>query len=295
MAGEERFEETVAGGTIAARLFAGDGPVARIHVLHGAVGVPRDFYAPFAQWLGSLPGEACLIYGYRGLGDPPERLRRSTITLGDWGVVDQDHMLGWAASNFPRAELRVIGHSLGGFMTMFHADAGRIHTLTAVCSGPAWWRRTPRAHRHKAWLFWYVLGPLANRLRGYSDGRINGIGADLPIAAFEQWKRWCTNPDLHRPDWGGVLPEPDLSAFTGRLRLIAAADDWIIAPDVVRDLARFYPAAREVTFRSFTPAEAGAPALGHFGLFRRRASRAWPAIAGLAVSPPRFDGPGAAG
>lgn len=276
----ETFTETIAGTPVEARLF-GPPDSACIHVLHGAVGVPRDFYAPFAEWLGGQPGQACLIYGYRGLGAPAAELRRSRMTLADWGVTDQGHMLAWAARAFPDTDLRVIGHSLGGFMTMFHAHAARVTTLTAVCSGPAYWANTPLAHRHKALLFWYLLGPLTNLVRGYSDGRFNGIGADLPVTTFQQWKRWCTNPDLHMPDWGGALPQPDTQAFRGDLRLFGATDDWIIAPPVVRDLARFYPAARNVDFRALAPADAGAPALGHFGLFRRRAAAAWPLIAGV--------------
>lgn len=280
MVEERRIAQDIGGTPVEGRLFL-SGDVRVIHVLHGAVGVPRDFYAPFAEWLGGQDGMACLIYGYRGLEDPPAAMRRSRLTLGDWGVTDQGHWLGWAAREFAGAELRVIGHSLGGFMTMFHPDAHHVTRLNAVCSGPAYWRTTPLAHRHKALLFWYVLGPLTNLVRGYSDGRFNGIGANLPTTTFRQWKTWCTNPDLHMPDWGGALPQPDTQAFRGALRLIAATDDWIIAPPVVRDLARFYPAARSVAFQALSPGEAGAPALGHFGLFRRRASKAWPVIAGL--------------
>lgn len=263
-----------------ARLFLPEGAPAAAVVLHGATGVPRDYYAPFARWMATERGAACLIYGYRGTGDlSPEAQRRSKVTMIDWGLLDQSAALSWLRARLPDAPLRVIGHSLGGFMTMLHKDAGAVAQLTAVCAGPAWWRRAPAAGRGRAFAFWHVLGPGAVTMRGYLPGKALGLGQNMPAGVFRDWKRWCTNRDLHMPDWGGALPRPVDPPFAGRLTLVGASDDEMIPPAVVRDLARFYPAARATEYREMTPEAAGLPRLGHIGAFAPRAKAIWPLIA----------------
>lgn len=250
----------------------GDEPAAA-YVLHPATGVPWDYYRPFAEWLAEQ-GFAVLQYGYRRDGRAPAALRRSRISMSDWGIADQNAALNALAERLPGVELRAIGHSLGGFMTMFHDRAHELASLTAVCSGPAYWRRTPWPQRLGVWAYWYVLGPAAVALLGYLPGRLLGGSEDIPAPAFREWKRWCTNPDLHRPEWGRTLPMPREDAFRGRLNLVAARDDTIIPPEVVRDLARFYPAARA----EFHVAEADKGPIGHLSIFRPRNAHHWPRL-----------------
>lgn len=244
---------------------------AAVYVLHPAVGVPRDYYAAFADWVAEQ-GHAILTYDYRG--DGPGHLRRSRIRLQDWGVEDQNAALNALAARFPGAELRVIGHSLGGFMTMFHDRAGEVARLVAICSGPAYWRRTPMPQKVQAFLFWYLLGPAAAGAMGYLPARLLGGSVDLPKPVFAQWRQWCTNPDLHQPWWGKDLPMPRRDGFQGDLRLVGVADDWMIPVDVVHDLARFYPGAR-VTRAAVQPQ---GRAIGHISVFRPRNAAHWPGL-----------------
>jgi predicted alpha/beta hydrolase len=262
------------------RLFMPGGAPKAAVVLHGATGVPRDFYAPFARWLAEDRGLACLIYAYRGTEDTsPEAMRRSKVAMIDWGLHDQSAALSWLREHVPEAPLRVIGHSLGGFMTMMHADAGAVTRLTAVCSGPAYWRRAPAATRPRTFAFWHLLGPMGIALRGYLPGKALGLGQNMPAGVFRDWKRWCTNRDLHMPDWGGALPRPTQPPFAGRLTLVGVSDDEMIPPPVARDLARFYPDASGHEYREITPGAAGLRRVGHIGPFAPRAKAIWPLIA----------------
>ncbi|MEM7438120.1 MAG: alpha/beta hydrolase [Pseudomonadota bacterium] len=259
--------------TLPARLYLPEGTPKRAYVLHPATGVPRDYYGKFAAWVAEQ-GFAILTYGYRSDGSTAQALRASTVTMKDWGVDDQNAALNTLTERFPDAEICAIGHSLGGFMTMFHDRAGDLSRLSAVCSGPAYWRRTPWPRRAGVIAFWFLMGPLLGRFTGYLPAKILGGTEDLPLTAFYQWRRWCGNRDLHMPDWGTSLPQPDTDAFKGRLNLVAASDDWIIAPPVVRDLARFYPSA-EV---SFTELSASKGPIGHMTVFRPRNAHHWPAL-----------------
>lgn len=266
---------TIASGAYAlpARLYRPAGAAKAAYVLHPATGVPRDYYAAFCDWVAGQ-GFAILSYGYRSDGASADALKGSRIRMSDWGIADQNAALNALADRCPGLELRVIGHSLGGFMTMFHDRASEVASLSAVCSGPAYWRRSPRARRAGVWGFWFVLGPLATFLRGYLPGRLLGGSEDLPKTAFAQWKAWCGNPELHRPFWGRDLPTPDISAFAGRLNLIGVSDDWQIPPEVVSDLRSFYPAARP----QMQVIEARDRPIGHLSVFRPRHAEHWPKL-----------------
>ncbi|TYO85406.1 alpha/beta hydrolase family protein [Oceanicella actignis] len=270
---------TPPGLTLRGRLFEPEGRTPEVAaVIHPATGVPRDYYARFARWLAAERGVACLIYGYRATDDrSPRALRRSTVGMSDWGVCDQEAALAWLCARHPDAEIRVVGHSLGGFMTMFHKDAHRVARLIAVASGPAWWRAAPLRGMPMAFLFWHVLGPLAVRALGYLPGSRLGLGEDMPPGVFREWKRWCCNRDLHRPDWGGRLPAPVSPPFSGRLIIAAIEDDAILSPATAARLAEFHPEA-ESELRVISPRDAGTRAIGHVGLFRQANAAAWPLV-----------------
>ena len=262
--------------TLPARLFLPEDAPAAAYVIHGATGVPWDYYTPFAEWVADQ-GFACLTYAYRSDGQDVASIKSSTVTMSDWGIAGQNAALNTLTTRFPDLPIRVIGHSLGGFMTMFHDQTARVERLSAICSGPAYWRRAPRHALLPTWLFWYVLGPVSMATLGYVSKRFLGATDHLPSSAFRQWKRWCTNPDLHMRDWGKLLPQPDAEAFAGRLNLVALADDHMIPPPVVADLARFYPAA-QASFKTLDPADIGPKLIGHLAVFRPRAKQFWPEL-----------------
>lgn len=272
---------TADGWTLAGRLFLPDGEPLLAIVLHGATGVPRDYYAKFAAWLAGARQAAVLIYDYRDCGwsaRGPVRAARSD--MGDWAVSDQAAALDWLAARYEGLPLEVVGHSLGGMGLPFHEKADRVRRLTTVATGPSHWTRHPLNYIGKAAAFWFVLGPVATLLLGYLPGRILGQGEDLPARAFWQWRRWCTTRGFYRRDWGRALPQPDLTRMTGEVRLIAVADDPMIPPPVVRDHAAFFPAAT-ISHLVVKPQEVGVKTIGHLRLFSERCKAAWPLVAGV--------------
>lgn len=283
----ERLMEIVCGDGVrlAARVFepAGVPPGVAI-VLHGATGVPRDYYAAFARWLAEARGAAVLTYDYRDSGHSARGpVRRSRASMGDWGVLDQGAALEFACETWPDLPVEVVGHSLGGMFLPFHARADRVRQLTAVASGPAFWTRHPPGFLPQVIAFWFLAGPVATLLNGYMPGRLLGLGADLPAPVYWQWRRWCTSPRFHRVDWGGALPQPDPARVTGKVRLVGIADDPMIPPPVVRDLAAFYPQA-EIEHLEIAPAAYGLKAIGHLRVFSERCKAAWPVIAGAVAA-----------
>lgn len=258
--------------TLSARVFTPLHAPKAAYVLHCATGVPASYYAKFAQWVADQ-GFAILTYDYRQDAD----VKASAIDMADWGIADQNAALNTLISLFPETEIRVIGHSLGGLTTAFHENAHRISRFSAVCSGPAYWRRAPFPHNLTAFMFWYIMGPLGIAITGSVPSRLLGTPSPIPKHAFRQWRRWCCNRHLHRPDWGKAMPRPDLHAVTARLSLIAVSDDGLVPPVCVADLAAFYPHANS-TFETVAPSDAKAEKIGHLAIFRPKCAALWPKL-----------------
>ena len=266
---------TADGARLAARWLSPPSPQ-RTVVLHGATAVPRRFYEPFAEWLAGHAKARVLIYDYRDCG-LSVRAGRARASMGDWMIGDQGTALAEAARVAADGPLEVIGHSLGGLGLLFHKEAPRVRRLVAVASGAGYWRNHPLRETPRVAAFWFLLGPATARVLGYVPRQITGFGEHVPREAFQQCRRWCLNPDFHRVDWGRVLPEPNLDAFAGRLRMVGVADDAIIPPASVRGLARFYPAA-QAQFALIERADADGQPIGHAGMFKPSRRAAWPKI-----------------
>jgi len=271
------------GAVLSGSLFQPAGPPQAIFILHGATGVPQDYYARFARWLAQAQGAAVLTYDYRDSGRSARGpVRQSRVTMGDWAVRDQGAALDFACQRFPDLPVEVVGHSLGGMALPFHAGAGRVRRLTAVASGPVHWTDHPAGFMPQVLGFWFLAGPAVTAMMGYMPGRLLGMGADLPAGVYWQWRRWCISRPFYRVDYDRSLPRPDPGRFTGTLRLVAIADDPMIPPHAAYRLATLYPAAA-VEQVLLTPADAGVASIGHLRVFSERCRAAWPRLMGLAA------------
>ncbi len=266
------------GASLAGKLFEPKVAPRLAIVIHGGTGTPRDYYGPFAQWLSASRSAAVLIYDYREFGHSATGpVRRAKATMAQWGVVDQGAALDYVCRRFPKIPIEVIGHSLGGMFFAFHRNAPRVRCFTAVASGPAHWTRHPLSYTPKVLAFWFLGGPLLTATLGYMPGRTIGLGSDIPAGVYWQWRRWCVSRQFHRGDWGKDLPIPDLESVKGPVRLISIADDVVIPPGVVEDLAQFYPHA-QIENKVISPADIGVAAIGHTGIFAERSRSAWPLL-----------------
>ena len=247
-------------------------------VLNGATGVPQGYYQAFARWLAETQNLACLTYDYRDFGlSATGPIRQSKATMVDWGVYDQQGALRTLCDAFPDTPIWVIGHSIGGMMLPFQNGADRVERMITVASGPVHIRDHPLHYLPAALTFWYGAGPIATKLLGYLPGKILGLGADIPSGVYWQWRRWCTTPGFNRHDIGGALPQPDISAMCGEMKVVAVADDAMVPSEAVWRLMALYPEAnkRQLTLR---PEAFGLKQIGHIGAFARRNAALWPAV-----------------
>lgn len=247
-------------------------------VLHPATGTAAGYYRAFATWLAAERDCAVLTYDYRDFGASatgPMRLSRATMI--DWGLRDQAAALAALGHLVPGVPRWVIGHSLGGLWLGFHPAMAGVERVVTVGSGLIHVSDHPASYQWKARAFWHGPIPMLANALGYLPGARLGLGPDLPLGVYQDWRRWCLTPGFHLSDIGRRLPMPNPALVTADLRLVAMADDPMVPPPAVWRLMGTYPQAtkRQLVLR---PDDFGLQRIGHLGPFHRSNSVVWPAL-----------------
>jgi predicted alpha/beta hydrolase len=266
------------GALLRGRIFRPKGAPRAALVIHGATGAPARFYRAFAQWAAAERDLAVLTYDYRDFGASLRKpVSRSKATMADWGRHDQAAALATLARMLPDTPLWVIGHSVGGLWLGWHEAMARVERTVTIGAGLIHVTDHPLRYRWKARLFWSAPVRAAAATVGYLPGQMIGLGADLPRGVYEDWRRWCLTPGWHLSEVGRSLPLPDPQRVTGRLKMIAVADDDMVPPAAVWRARALYPEAMKEQL-VLRPADFGLRNIGHIAAFHRRNAVLWPAI-----------------
>lgn len=262
------------GTKLAATFFEPAAPNGGAILLNSGTGIPRQFYAAFANHLASR-GFAVLTYDYRGIGGsekPPE------ATMETWGGVDQASMIDHLASLAPGVARAVIGHSFGGQVLGLADNIGEVRAVVLICTQSGHWRHWPPGRRRLRMLaLWWFLIPGLTALTGRFPGSWIGT-ANLPSGIARSWARWGRSPHYVCDAEGGPL-RPHNDDVACPLRWLSFTDDPIAPHSAVEALLPYYPRAA-IERRHLSPAETGVPAIGHFGFFRKSMPRTpWDEIA----------------
>lgn len=240
-------------------------------IVASATGVPQAFYRRFAEHA-SQRGYHVLTLDYRGVGrSGPASLKGFEMQYLDWARLD----LAAAVDYFADVDLKTywIGHSFGGHALGLLPNH---HGLSAACcfaTGAGWAGWMPRLDGLKVRFLWSVVLPVLVRHKGYLAWSKLGMGADLPLGVYTDWKRWC-----QRPNYFFDFPElqeqtQGFAEVRMPLRFVNALDDtWAL------------PASREAFIKGYSnapiervdlPAGKGQPAIGHMGYFRAGREALW--------------------
>ncbi|HWI84165.1 alpha/beta fold hydrolase [Ramlibacter sp.] len=270
----------VADGTrLAACVWDAAGPPRGSVVVGGAMGVPQDFYAPFARWLAQR-GWRVTTFDYRGSGQSRPAsgsLRGFHADLFDW-TRDYAAVIDHAQAALPHRSLYLLGHSLGAQLPGLLANQHKVDGLLSVAAGSGYWRQNAPALRRVVLIFWFLLVPIATRLCGYFPGRRLRVVGDLPAGVVLQWRRWCLNPRYSVGAEGEAVRRRYASARFP-VRALSIEDDELMTDPGIRSLLALYENAPSEIER-IVPRQFGIARLGHFGAFRReREADFWPLLA----------------
>lgn len=260
-------------GLIALR-YAARGPRRGHLIVAGATGVPQRFYGRFAQHA-AAQGFDVLTLDYRGIGlSRPATLRGFEMDYLDWARLD----LAAAVDAVPDdgQALFMVGHSYGGHAFGLLPNHQRVARFVTFATGAGWHGWMPWAERLRVRVMWRVVGPLLVRWKGYLPWSLLGMGEDLPLPVYRQWRHWCRFPRYFFDDpamRGEQLAERFAAVRTPIVALNALDDHW--APPASRDA--FMAAYRNAQCRSVDlhPASLGLRSIGHMGYFRVSARPLW--------------------
>lgn len=246
-------------------------------VVASATGVPQGFYRRFAE-RAAARGYAVTTFDYRGIGDSaPASLRNLRMHLLDWARLDLAAVLADTHARASREgrSVLLVGHSFGGHTLGLLPRPDLLAGAFFLGSGSGWTGWMPRAEQLRVHAMWRVVGPWTVRRHGYLAWSRFGMGEDLPVDAYRQWRHWCGFPGYFFDD-----PEvaDELRAAFAALDLpvvyLSATDDRWASPRS-RDafVAHYRPGVVET--RDVTPASIGRPTIGHLGYFREDAAPLW--------------------
>ncbi len=268
---------------LSVQLQAADGfPLAATHftaagdqfiVMAGATAVPRGFYKRFAEFV-QARGVNVVTTDYRGIGDSKTgSLKGFEMAYADWSRYDLAAAVDYCAR---RGRVWMVGHSLGGH-AIGQLPAPNALQAAYVCgTGAGWHGWMPRPERYRAWAMWNLVGPVATRIYGYHPMSKFGMGEDLPMGVYRDWKRWCAHPHYFFDDPAAKHITEKFADVRIPIAASVSTDDlW--APPVSRDaFFKGYSGAR-VDAIDLSPAELGVREVGHMGYFRAQTgSVLWP-------------------
>jgi predicted alpha/beta hydrolase len=264
--------QTADGHAIAALRYAPPGPVRGHIVVAGATGVPQGFYRRFAEFA-NANGYAVMTLDYRGIGlSKPATLKGFRMDYLDWGR--QDLAAAVDAMSVPGLPLYVVGHSYGGHAFGLLPNHHKVDALYTFATGAGWHGWMPLAERLRVLFMWRLLGPVVVRIKGYLAWSWLGMGEDLPIDVYHQWKRWCRFPRYFFDDPTMTHLQAGFDAVRSPIMACNALDDLWARP---RSRDAFMAGYRNVAWQTndIDPRSAGMGPIGHMGYFKANCSPLW--------------------
>ncbi len=241
-------------------------------LLLSGTGIPRRFYAPFADHLASR-GLATLTLDYRGIGDSrPARWRGFEATKQDWGKKDFSGGFEWLEQTVPHGPRLVFGHSVGGQLLGMMDRPQAIDGVATFGTSFGYWRQMDGAYGWFVGGLWYVGIPLLTRLFGYMPSSSLGLGEDLPAGVAQEWARWGRRSDYFTSE---LADHPGFASLRAPWLALYATDDQVATPANAQPMLALYPNAT-TRVEQLDPAEHGHRSIGHLSFFSRHKSDLWP-------------------
>ncbi|MCJ8176634.1 alpha/beta fold hydrolase [Pseudomonas viridiflava] len=258
------------GYQLSATLYKAQGPCKGNVIMAGATGVKQAFYRRFAEH-SARQGFNVLTLDYRGVGaSGPASLKGFEMSILDWGMRDLAAAVDYMEDG--KTDLFWVGHSFGGQGLGLLPNHHKIRAAYCFGIGSGWTGWMSTLESLKLRLLWFVILPPIVAIKGYMAWSILGMGDDLPLSVFKEWRRWCSFPHY-------FFDDPTMSTSVRRFAEVrtpcvfvnSVDDPW--ATFKSRDaFIKGYSGAPLQT-RDLYP-DSGKP-IGHMGYFRASAYPEW--------------------
>ncbi|MBA1202555.1 alpha/beta fold hydrolase [Pseudomonas capeferrum] len=243
-------------------------------IINAATSVRCRYYSRFADYL-FAQGCDVLTYDYRGIGESrPATLRGFKASWSDWGRLDFEAMLKYAAQAFPGQPIDVVGHSFGGCAVGLAASAGQVRRLVLVGAQYAYWRDYAVGQRWRLFGKWHVLMPLLTRCLGYFPGKRLGWLEDTPAGVALDWSH--RTPRYEQRPSARAMRSLHFGDVGGSILAVSITDDPFGTVAATERLLGYFDNAQRLHLR-LAPEDVGVEEIGHFAFFHDRfRERLWP-------------------
>jgi len=264
------------GYVLSGNRYSADTPPKGRLVLAGATAVPQGFYKRFAEFA-SARGFETLTFDYRGIGlSRPPSLKGFRMDLLDWARLDLAAAVD-AMADGP-APLYVVGHSYGGHAFGLLPNHHKVAGFYVFGTGAGWHGYMPLGEQIRVLTMWKAVLPVLTWWKGYCPAKMLGIGEDLPLDAYRQWRHWCQFPRYFFDDPAMRGIERSYAAVRTPIVAANALDDRWATPKSRDAFMQGYSNA-PVTRQDVDPTRLGGK-IGHMGYFRQAAQPLWEGVLG---------------
>ncbi len=246
-------------------------------IIAPALGVPQSFYKDFAEFCNSK-GIRCLSFDYRGTyyEKPAQNSNNNHTSLADWGRQDLCAAIDYC-QQWPEP-LHFIGHSIGGQVVGLAANANQLSSINLVAASAPYWQRWSFPRNLLMLVNARILLPIICRRAKIFDSKKFGLGTQwIESALILNWCHWMQQSDYLFSKKFNL----DISKFHSvncPINSYAISDDSLAPARNIRSLNQNFRQATPKLIE-VSPAQLGAKAIGHSGLFRKKiASAYWPTM-----------------
>ena len=249
-----------------------------ILVMAGATAVPQRFYQRFASDA-VAKGFTVLTLDYRGVGESaPGSLKGFDMRYLQWATEDLAAVVDYAQSlklkTSTERPILLVGHSFGGHALGLLPNIDVIDGAYVFGTGAGWHGWMPYLESLKVRFLWHVAAPLLVRIYGYLPWNKLGLGEDLPINVYRDWKYWCQFPHYFFDDPDMPHVSELFARFDKPLVAINAVDDKWAQPASRDAFCKGYANA-QLTTVDMKPKDYGLKVLDHMGYFKKNAAQIW--------------------
>ncbi|MDC0602455.1 alpha/beta fold hydrolase [Aliiglaciecola sp.] len=259
------------GFSLSGRNYSAKQPKAII-VVASATGVPQRFYQKFAL-AACQRGFTVVTFDYRGIGESaPDTLKGFDMDYRDWAQHDLNGVVAHVANL--QLPVYLVGHSYGGHAIGLMDNHKYIQAAYIFGTGAGWHGWMPKLEQLKVSVMWHVIAPVLTRVQGYLGWSVLGMGEDLPLGVYKQWKRWCGFPNyfFQDPQHQGLIEK--FAQVNIPIKAVNSIDDKWATPRS-RDAFMNYYRGAQLDCVDLDPAHVQMTDIGHMGYFFSRSSGLW--------------------
>lgn len=154
-----------------------------------AMGVKASYYKPLAQIL-AVQGYDILLCDLRGQGNSNRSAPKDKFGYRELLEWDLPNYIRAARKVRPKKRLVLLGHSLGGHLSLMFASAmpQSVEGVAIIASGSVYWKVYTFPNNFKTW-FGTQGSVLISAIMGYFPGHKIGFGGKQPKAVIRDWAR----------------------------------------------------------------------------------------------------------